>query len=147
MSHVATIDTEFKDLEALRKALAELGCTFKENQKTFRWYGRWVNDYDAKEAAYRYGIKPEDYGKCDHAVEVPGSGYDIGLVKNKETGAYRPLFDFWGTGRKILEVIGDKGERLKQRYSLIKCELLAKQRGLRTVREQHPDRIRLRAFR
>lgn len=139
MSHVVAIQTEFKDLPAIQAACKELGLTFKHGQKTFRWFGRWMNDYDAKNAAYNLGIKPEDYGKCEHAIEVPGSGYDIGLVKNAATGAYKAVFDFYGTGRVIQDKVGAGCEKLVQRYALCKMEAMAKQKGHVTQREQGKD--------
>jgi len=135
VSHVAAVTTELKDLAAIKAACKELGLTFKEGQQTYRWFGEWVNDYAAKDAAYLNGIKPEDYGKCSHAIEVPGSGYDIGLVKNPATNAYRIVYDNWGTGKVIVGTIGAGGEKLIQRYGILKAEALAKSKGHTTVRE------------
>lgn len=118
MSHVVSIKTEFKSILALKAACDELGLTFKENQKTIRWFGQWVNDYSREDAAYKLGIKPEQYGTCDHAVEVPGSGYDIGFLRNPETGGYRLYFDFWGhNGTQIQNAIGKNGEKLLAYYN------------------------------
>ncbi len=45
MSHVATIEIQIKDLAALKQAAKDLGLEFRENQKTYRWYGYSVGDY------------------------------------------------------------------------------------------------------
>lgn len=144
MSHVAAIKTEFTDLPAMQAACKELGLVFKTGQKTFRWFGRWVDDYRAEEAAFNLGIDPKDYGKCEHAIEVPGCAYDIGVVKNPKGKGYLVAFDFWGPGQKIVQAIGEKGGKFTQRYSLVKAESLAKAKGLSTRREQQKDKILLR---
>ena len=130
MSHVVSIKTELKDLKAVKAACAELGFTFNENAKTWRWYGRWVNDYDKEDAAYKLGIKPEDYGKCDHSISIPGCGYDIGLMLNPETKGYRIVFDFYGSeGGKLRKAVGSTGEKLIQYYGIHKTTTLAQSRG------------------
>src|SRR5437016_6251552 len=105
MSHVAAIKTEITDLEALKRACDELGLTFKEGQTTYKWFGQWVNDYHGEDAAYKSGIDPKDYGKCAHAIGVPGSGYEIGVVK-LPNGNFTLIYDFFGPGRKIMETLG-----------------------------------------
>lgn len=139
MSHVVSIKTEFKDLDAVKAACAELGLTFKENQKTIRWYGRWVNDYAAEDAAYKLGIDPKQYGTCDHAIEVPGSGYDVGLLKNPATGGYKLYFDFWSShGKTIQAAIGKNGETLLKYYAAHKTTMEAKRKGWLVQRTQKP---------
>jgi hypothetical protein len=130
MSHVVSIKTELRDIEAVKKACAELGLVFKENQKTIRWFGQWVNDYSAEDAAYKLGIKTEQYGTCDHAIEVPGSDYDVGLLQNPDTGGYRLYFDFFGQhGHRIQEAIGQNGQKLLQYYAAHKVAMEAKMKG------------------
>jgi hypothetical protein len=46
MSHIATVEVQIKDLDCLAKAAERCGLEFKKDQKNFRWYGRWMNDYD-----------------------------------------------------------------------------------------------------
>lgn len=144
MSHVVAIDTQVTDLPALQRACSELGLTLVLNQKTFAWFGKWVNDYHAQDAAFNLGIKPEDYGKCDHAIKVPGSNYEIGLVKVKGSASWKIVFDFYGTGREIQNRLGKKAEKLTQHYGLCRAENLAKAKGHQTVRERQQGRIRLR---
>lgn len=130
MSHVVAIKTELRDIEAVKRACAELGLTLKENQKKIRWFGRWVNDYSAADAAYKLGIDVKQYGTCDHAIEVPGSNYDVGLIHNPETNGYKIYFDFYGSqGAKIQQAIGVGGERLLQYYGVNKAEMEAEKMG------------------
>jgi hypothetical protein len=130
MSHVVSIKTEFRDLNAVKAACNELGLVFKEGQKTIRWFGRWVNDYDKADAAYKLGIDTKLYGTCDHAIEVPGSSYDVGLLKNPETGGYKLYFDFFGTaGYRIQQAIGTNGQKLLQYYAAHKAAIEAKLKG------------------
>lgn len=114
MSHVVMIELEVKDLDAVEKAAKDLGGELVRNQKTFRWYGHWMNDYSAEDAAYKQGIKPEDYGKCEHIIRHPNCSYDIGLVK-KEGGGYRVVADEWFSGG-LTKVFGQGMQALKQRY-------------------------------
>lgn len=89
--------------------------------------------------AYRLGIQTQDYGKCDHAIQVPGSGYDVGLLQNPETGGYRIYFDFYGgNGSAIQNKIGVGGERLLQLYGVHKATLEAKKRGYLVTRKAVP---------
>ena len=129
MSHVVSIKTELRDIDAVKAACADLGLTFKQNQKTIRWFGSWANDYARDDAAYKLGIKVEQYGTCDHAIEVPGSNYDIGLLRNPDTGGYRLYFDFWGqNGHTIQAALGQHGETLLQYYA--KHKTIAEMRKL-----------------
>lgn len=135
MSHVVSIKTELRDLEAVKAACKELGLTFHEGQKTIRWYGRWMNDYDGEDAAFKLGIKPEQYGNCDHAIELPGCRYDIGLLRNPATGGYKLYFDYFGEGQKIQAALGDNGQKLLQYYAANKATAEARKKGY-TVQRQ-----------
>lgn len=109
MSHVATVELEVRDLGALRAACASVGLEFREGQRTFRWFGKFLNDYKGTDAAFRSGIDPKDYGKCEHAIGVAGQphAYEIGLVR-KPNGAYALAWDFWRGGYG-LEAVAGKG--------------------------------------
>ena len=86
MSHVSSVRIEIRSLEALRLACRRLGLQLNEGQKTHKWYGRWVGDYHGADAAFHHGIKPEDYGKCEHAISIPGDdeAYEIGRASCRE---------------------------------------------------------------
>lgn len=124
MSHVSTITTEVSDLAAVQMMCQENGWTFHENQKTYRWYGRFVGD-----APLPPGMKVEDLGKCTHAISVPGCGYDIGLVYNPKTKGYTLAYDYWGTGQKLKEAIGENGGKFLQHYGVCKATLIARSKG------------------
>lgn len=136
MSHVVSIKTELRDLDAVEAACKELGLTLKRGQKSIKWYGRWVNDYDAADAAYKLGIKTEDYGKSDHAITVPGSGYEVGLLRNPATGGYKLYFDFYGhNGQAIQKAIGQNGEKLVQLYATHKATSDLRKKGMIVQRQ------------
>lgn len=97
MSHVVTCDLRLNDLDRLEKVCKERGWTLHRGKKTFTWVGKWLNDYHEKDAAYHHGIKPEDYGKCEHAISLDKKsqyGYhgEIGLVDDG-AGGLRPVWD------------------------------------------------------
>ena len=121
MSHIANITTEIKNLEALRRACKSLGFNFKENQNTYKWYGKFMNDYPLPP-----NVKPEDLGKCTHAINVPGAEYEVGVIKNN-TG-FELRWDFWGSGG-LTERIGRNGEILKQAYNVEITEMAAQLEG------------------
>lgn len=138
MSHVAAIKTEIKDLEALKRACKELGLEFMTGQKTWKWFGRWMNDYSAQDAAYKLGINPQDYGKSEHAIRLPGCAYEIGVIK-KANGNYTIAYDFYGQGQKIKAALGQGCEKLMQHYGLCKAEMMARALGQITQRKQQQN--------
>jgi len=119
MSHVALVEIIVKDLDILRKAAEKIGLVFKEGQKTWKWYGKWVGDYHGADAAYKNGIDPSQYGKCEHAIGVPNSdkAYEIGVVKHPSGEGYTLLWDFWGGGYGLQAVTGDGCHKLLQEYT------------------------------
>lgn len=143
MSHVATIEIEVKDLDALAEAAKACGLVLNRGQKTYRWYGRWVNDYSAADAAYRHDIKPEDYGKCEHAISVPGNAkaYEIGVVR-KANGSFGLVWDFFAGGHGLMEkcsIDGKAAGKLVQEYSTAVAVKKAKQQGFAVQRKQLAD--------
>ncbi|SRR6266542_744231 len=134
LSHVAAVATEISDLTALRAACNELGLQFMEGQTTYAWFGQWVGDYHGEDAAYKQGIDPSEYGKCSHAIKVPGSTYEIG-VKKLANGNHTLIYDFYGPGRKIMEKLGKGCEKLVQHYGLNKAQMIARAKGLITQRK------------
>ncbi|MDB6027519.1 MAG: hypothetical protein JWM68_3742 [Verrucomicrobiales bacterium] len=72
MSHIATIQTQITDLEAVKRACKELGLVFKENQTTCAF---WPS-----------GNQPQLH-PCTHAVELPVGDFrmELGLVKTGNT--------------------------------------------------------------
>jgi len=120
-----------KDLRAVKEACRELGLTFVEGRKTYAWYGASVGD-----TALPEGITREQLGHCEHVIQVPGAGYEIGLVKNPKTGGFRLLFDYWGPGKKIVDTLGGQGvPKLIQAYGICKATIEAKARGYLVTRQ------------
>lgn len=143
MSHVATIKIKIRDLEALKVAAQECGLEFREGQKTYRWYGRWVKDYHAADAAYKNGIKPEDYGKCEHALSNPSNpqGYEVGVVKSPDNDGYTLIWDFYGQNNSagLLPKIGRDGEKLQQAYAVNVAKSQLRKRGFNFREEKQKD--------
>lgn len=137
MSHVATIELEIKDLGSLSAACEELGLEFKDGQKTFKWYGRWANDYAAENAAYKNGIDPKDYGKCEHAIAMKGNkhAYEIGLCKVKGKEGYILAFDFFAQQNNITRLAGGETlPKLRQLYAANVAAKAAKRAGWGNVK-------------
>lgn len=143
MSHITTIEVEIQeDLKALAMAAKMLGGKFLPRQKTHKWYGSWQRDYNSSDAAYKNGIDPKDYGKCEHAISFPDSGYEVGLVK-MPSGKLKPVWDFWGTGAKLSEHMGKNGGKFLQAYGVAKATIEAKKQGFLVSKKQVGDKIQL----
>ena len=122
MSHVSKIELEIKSLSDLKTACKELGLTFMENRNTYKWYGRFMGDYPLPD-----GFNVEDLGKCDHAINVPGCRYEIGVIKTPQ-GKYQLLWDFWHAGG-LEKKLGKGAGKLKQAYAKAKIITEAKLKG------------------
>jgi len=152
MSHVSTIKLVVEDLDAMEEACKLIGCELVRGQKTFKWYGRWMNDYDATDAAYRQGIKPEDYGKCEHAIRVKGANdktYEVGLVKNPNGPGWVPIYDFFARGYGLQDAVGDGAGNLRREYALQVGMREFARKGFRTERRINPvtQKAQMRAWR
>ena len=55
MSHIAKIELKIQSLEDLKTACKQLGLKFCENEKTYKWFGKWIGDAPLPE-----GIHQED---------------------------------------------------------------------------------------
>lgn len=118
MSHVVALQWKIKNLAVLKEVAASLGLEFRENQKTWKWYGRWVNDYSEGDAAYKRGVPPEQYGHGQHALSVKGNknAYEVGVIETAP-GEYTLAWDFYDGGRGLMDKIGKDGQKLLQGYS------------------------------
>jgi hypothetical protein len=135
MSHISKIELVIHSLEDLKDACRQLGFEFIKNQKTFKWYGRWVGDTPLPE-----GIKIEDLGKCDHAIRVPGCDYEVGIVKRGDH--YILLWDYYSVGG--LEVkIGPNAGKIKQAYTVARVRKEARRKGYRVLEKKIDQSIRL----
>ncbi len=99
MSHMTKIEAKVRNLESLRAACEHLGIQLIEGQQhaTF-WNG--------------------NQSKCAHAIRVPGSQHEIGVVDSGD-GTYRLETDFYGPeGKRIEELCGKGLSGLRQEYSM-----------------------------
>ena len=152
MSHVADVQMEVKDLNALRAAVEALGGVWHEGQKTHEWYGAFVGDSAVgRDTATRRD--PKTFGKCEHAISVPGITYQIGVV-TKGPGVYDLVYDNFGSygrhdGQRLEQKFGGAGLPLiKQNYSAeVSSRELSRQgyRVTRTVTDH--GKIQLKAVR
>lgn len=130
MSHTVSIKVEFApDLKVLRAACESLGWTLLEGKATYRWYGRFMEDYPLPE-----GVKASDLGKCLHAIKVPGAAYEIGLVQTA-SGNLKPVWDFWNQGSRAGGLSSDTGETLAAAYAVCAAEQAAQDQGWLTERD------------
>jgi len=126
MSHITEATAEVTDLECLKEAAQDLGGKLHENQKTHKWWGRWVGD-----APLPAGVKEEDLGKCDHAISFPGCEYEVGVVK-QANDKYALRYDYYATGGLERKLGGKNAELLMQNYGVRKAVKQAHRQRLRT---------------
>lgn len=130
MSHVTDIKLRVRDVAALKEACAAVGLELRENQRTYAWWGTFVGDSN------QYGNHdPKTFGKCEHAIGVPGvkprmggsGNWEIGVVKAKDGDGFELLVDTYGEpGRRLLEKAGQDFSRLKQEYAVAAATRKAK---------------------
>jgi hypothetical protein len=118
MSHVATIQIEIKDLNALEAASKELGLELVRGQTTFRKFER------------------SRAGECDHAIRIPGDqrAYEIGVVKIKgDKPGYTLAWDSWAGGYGMVAKVGQDAGLLKQAYAGEVAVKTARAQGFRVL--------------
>jgi hypothetical protein len=117
---VATLNV--KNISALTKACEKRGLKVRQG-KTYSWYGSWVGDYHASDAAYR-DYDPKMFGKnAEYVIYDPKAphAYEVGVVPHKDKdGSYTLMLDFFGSqGKHISKMVGGHGsEGLVQDYQL-----------------------------
>ena len=121
MSHIATVEIEFKDLDCLAKACTKCGVELRRDQKQFTWYNGNVSD-------------------CDAAIAVPGNSraYEIGvhLEGGKIRLAYDPFCRGYGMQNHVAFEDDMRGlGKLQQAYAVEVARKQAKRQGF-SVREQ-----------
>ena len=141
MSHIVSIATVLKDLDAVKATCLELGLTFKQDQHTYQWWGTSVGDYPLPT-----GFTKQDLGKCDHAIGIPGTTWEVGVVRRRKADGtldegYTLLFDFYGhQGQPILTALGGQtADKFVQLYAVNKATLEARKRGHCVVRQVQPN--------
>ena len=133
MSHIVSVKVEIRDLDALQKAAEAVGLEFRQDQKSYRWFGRNVGDYPLPE-----GVTADMLGKCDHALSVAGnpSAYEIGVCSQQD-GSYRLLWDFWRGGFGLQEAVGADCSKLVEEYAIAKTVVECERLGW--MNERQPD--------
>ena len=136
MSHVANVEVEINDLTALKTACGKLGLEFVQGQTTYKWFDRYLADSNVGRQTVRDGFRPEDFGKCEHAIRVPGSNYEVGVVKNPTGNGYRLIYDEYGSqGRAITKRLGGTQlTKLKTEYGVARATRHLRRNGYRVVR-------------
>lgn len=123
MSHVEKARCEILDLDVLEHTMKQDNPDLElvRGKTNYNWYGRWVNDYHDKNAAYRQGVDTKDYGKCDHVIRFKGQDageYEIGLVKNADGKGYSMVYDFFGSGARYSNKYGKQLGAVIQPYAV-----------------------------
>ncbi len=124
MSHLISAPLKILDLEALRKAAAELGGTL-EQSKVF-------TSYDGPNNA------------CEYRIVLPGVRYQVGIIRDKDH--YVLSHDPFGydesrghDGHKLVEKFGSGLGRLCQSYTAQVLKAKAKARGWTCVQKTLPS--------
>jgi hypothetical protein len=120
MSHIADVRMEIKDLAALKIAVEALDGTLVLGQKTHKWYGKFLNDWQSERAAVNRRDSAT-FGTCDHAIKFDGINYEIGVVAS--ANGYELIYDTFGSGedhdgKKLEEKLGVGLPKLKQSYGV-----------------------------
>ena len=115
MSHFTTINTQIKDLEALRSACTELGLSLLQNANARGYVSNTT--------------------KGEFVIKLKGP-YDIALNKQKD-GAYGITADLWAG--HVEQEVGTKYGRLLQLYAVHKATREARKKGHFVTRSAKQD--------
>jgi hypothetical protein len=133
MSHVATVNLEIRDLDALAQAGKRLGMEFHRGQTTYKWWGHSVGDYPIPE-----GFTAEDLGKCEHALKSPDAAYEIGVVRRRDgKPGWQLIWDF--IDGRLVQVVGKDCCKLKQAYGAAVARKHAMANGFVVAEQQQSD--------
>lgn len=135
MSHIATVDVQIRDIDALDRACQRLGLELRRNQTTYKWWGNTgpradLNVDQLTTAIRRFDmtferpdfLDAEDWrsGQCLHAIGLPGSehGFEIGITRAPD-GTLRLLGDLTMLAPDFSNKVGGAAcGLLCQRYSV-----------------------------
>lgn len=123
MSHISKIQMQINNLGALKAACKRLGINFKQGQTSFQWF----NGHEV----------------CDHAIQVPGANYEVGLRKSGQN--YELLWDDWHSGG-LGDKLGKDAGLLKQAYGVERVKAEAKRKRYRVREKKTKTGIRLEVF-
>lgn len=138
MSHVAEVTLQVTDLDALSMACDTLGMELVRGQTTYRWFGRWLNDWsDSERAASLRGRDPKTFGHCEHAIRIKGnsSAYEIGVCPRLDgKPGYDLVYDAYGAGGGALHrVAGQDLRGLKDHYAAALSKRKMTKMGYRNI--------------
>lgn len=120
MSHFTTIQTQVRDIDALRDACRELGLEVLDHAEARGYGARWHPG--------------------DHVIRLKGP-YDIAL-KAQPDGTFSLTTDWWDG--HVEREVGPNFGRLLQLYGVYKAQREARRKGLTTRRQNLNDgRIKL----
>jgi hypothetical protein len=115
MSHFTTINTQIKDIEALRSACGELGLSLLQDAEARGYYENTI--------------------KGDFVIRLKGP-YDIALNQQKD-GSFGITADLWAG--HVEKEVGKGYGRLLQLYGVHKATREAKRKGLLVKRSQQQN--------
>lgn len=164
MSHVATVDLEIRDLDALAEAATRLGMELARGQQTYRcWYTATPpadrDEYlrithQTVESLVPEGFRGDEIGRCEHALRVRGNGtaYELGVARRRDgRPGYVLLFEEYGAnsaGKALLDAVGPGCRHLKREYAYAVARKTAVAQGFTVNEQRQPDgSIRLRLTR
>jgi hypothetical protein len=124
VSHIAERQAELKSLDAIERAANRLGGVLVRDQKTYRWFGKWVGD-----TPMPAGMSKADLGRCTHAIRFPGkASYEVGL-REQADGSFSLAWDWWHSGG-LLPIMGDTSAgKFVQAYGIEAAKREAVRRG------------------
>ena len=134
MSHIADVRMEIKDLDALRSAVEALGGKLVLGQKTHRWFGKFLNDWNSDRAAVNRRDS-NTFGTCEHAITFKGIDYEIGVVKDGES--YELIYDTYGGA--LEQKLGVGLPKLKQGYGVEVTKRQLSRQGYRVTTISYPN--------
>lgn len=115
MSHFVTIQTQIRDVEALRDACTELGVELLKDTNARGYNGSQI--------------------QAEHVIRLKGP-YDI-AVQSTSSGAFHLSTDWWNG--HVAGEVGDKYGRLLQLYAVHKTTREARSKRLGVRRRQEQD--------
>lgn len=130
MSHVAEIDLELKDLDAVGRAADALGMRLVRDAKTFTYYA---------------GQQSPCVHKLVFKDAQPGA-WEVGLVyADNSLTSYRPALDDFGMqGKRITDALGRDCVELKKRYTAEVSAAQLRKQGYRVQIKQDAGQYRIR---
>ena len=95
MSHIATYTTTMSSLKTIEATCLRMGLALLRNQKTAQFY-------KGQQSA------------CDHAIGIPGSAFQVGLVRQADK-TYAFAMDTYDP--TLCKTMGKNGQRFLQQYA------------------------------